>query len=196
MGKLAAGRPRGGGQRATGRRPDRQVGGWGWGVGVGVGIHRKQLQPHLRTGAGWLHRENLPPSEPPPQRLPHHTYPFLQLKDQPGDPVPQRFTLRSWNVAAGSPTWILLEFPQSRHPHHHHHRHHHRHTCVKKTRLLPKAVTTSEQMATSPCHQPSASLALCPLPGRGFLRPGCPGCWLRGLPPLLLAVVSLARPWL
>lgn len=92
------------------------VWGGGWRVEVGGGIHRKQLQPHLRTGAGWLHRENLPPSEPPPQRLPHHTHPFLQLKDQPGDPVPQRFTLRSWNVAAGSPTWILLEFPQSRHP--------------------------------------------------------------------------------
>lgn len=38
------------------------------------------------------------------------------LKDQAGGTVPQRSTLCPWNVAAGSPTWILLEFPQSHHP--------------------------------------------------------------------------------
>lgn len=35
------------------------------------------------------------------------------LKVQAGGTVPRRSTLHPWNVAAGSPTWILLEFPQS-----------------------------------------------------------------------------------
>lgn len=39
----------------------------------------------------------------------------------------------------------------------------------------------------SPC--PPVTLALCPLPGWGFLRPRCPGCWPQGPPSQL----SLAR---
>lgn len=35
------------------------------------------------------------------------------LKVQAGGTLPRRSTLHPWNVAAGSPTWILLEFPQS-----------------------------------------------------------------------------------
>lgn len=51
-------------------------------------------------------------------RSPHitHTYGVLQLKAQAGGTLPWRSALRRWNVAAGSPTWILLEFHQPCHP--------------------------------------------------------------------------------
>ena len=118
------------------------------------------------------------------------TYHFLQLKDRAGGPVPQRCSLRSRNVAAGSPTWIWLEFPQSRHP------------IPPPSPSPPPPHLHQENLSVHKSYhdfRANSHISLPPpvtlLPGRGFLGPGCPGCpgcWLRGPHPPPHSWLSLA----
>lgn len=148
-------------------------------MGWGLEDHREQTRPvGSLGGAGKLGGTRGKQDALRSSRITHRTYHFLQLKDQSGGPVPQRFTLRSWNVAAGSPTWILLELPQSRHPT----------TTIITITVTPasRKPACSQKLSRLPSKwhislPPPVTLALRSLPGWGFLSPGCPGCpgcWL------------------
>lgn len=78
----------------------------GWGEEPWVGPTAGNLNPIQGGGHGALRSTHVT----------HYVNRVLQLKDQAGGAVSQRSTLCPWNVAAGSPTWILLEFPQSHQP--------------------------------------------------------------------------------
>lgn len=188
VGELGCWKAMGWGLETTGRRTDLQVPGVGWGAERDPPEAASTLS---KDGEGAALRNTC---------ITPNTYNFLQLKDQAGGPGPQRFTLRSWDVAAGSPTWILLEFPQSCHLT--------TTTITVTVRATSKNPACSQKLSRLPSKwhislPPPVPFALCHLPGRGLLRTGCPrgwgvglpsGCWLRGLP--LLAVVGLVLPWL
>lgn len=173
LGNLAARRPWGGGWRTTGSRPDLQV---PWGVGEARWDLRK-------TGH--------------PQKQPHHPphIPFLTVEGPGWGPC----TAEIYSSFMECGCWFShLDFagtPPITSPHYHHH-HHHRHTCIKKTCLLTKAITTSEQMAHLPattCHSRSASPA----------RAGFPEAWVPWVPWLLALrtprpgyLLGLVLPWL
>lgn len=105
------------------------------------------------------------------------------LKVQAGGTLPRRSPLHPWNVAAGSPTWILLEFPQSVTP--------------LPPPLSPPYLHQESLLVHKSHHVFRANdhispallpVPLCPLPGQGFLSPGRwpedppAGCHWPGLP--------------
>lgn len=156
---------------------DQACGSQGVGGRAAGGTHGRQLELHPRRWA-WC-----------PEK--HPRYPLCQPCLAAEGPGWRRCTAEihslSWNVAAGSPTWILLEFPQLHHPT----------TATITITFIP----VSRKPVHSQSHHdfranghispsPPVTLALCPLPGWGFLRPRCPGCWPRGPPSQLLLAWS------
>lgn len=156
---------------------DQACGSQGVGGRAAGGTHGRQLELHPRRWA-WC-----------PEK--HPRYPLCQPCLAAEGPGWRRCTAEihslSWNVAAGSPTWILLEFPQLHHPT----------TATITITFIP----VSRKPVHSQSHHdfranghispsPPVTLALCPLPGWGSLRPRCPGCWPRGPPSQLLLAWS------
>lgn len=176
------------GTRWTGPEPgvgrplgEQACGSQGVGGGDAGGTHWRQLELHPRRWA-WCLRST---------HVTHCIIHVLQLKDQAGGAVLQRSTLCPWNVAAGSPTWILLEFSQPHHP--------------TTTTITSPSYLCQENLSVRKSHHdfradghmsPPApvTLALCPLPGWGFLRPRCPGCWPQG-PPSQLSLAWSCLGW-
>lgn len=181
---VGAGGPQGG-DRPAGPR-------WGRGGQVGCWVGSTEAAPTPSKDGGGVVAQGKHDALGNNRHYPQ-TYHFLQLKDRAGGPVLQRCSLRSRNVAAGSPTWIWLEFPQSRHP------------IPPPSPSPPPPHLHQENLSVHKSYhdfRANSHISLPPpvtlLPGRGFLGPGCPGCsgcWLRGPLPLL-AVASLLLPWL
>lgn len=120
----------------------------------------------------------------------HHVNRVLQLKDQAGGAVSQRSTLCPWNVAAGSPTWILLEFPQSHHPT----------TTAIAVTFIPasrKPVRSQKpsQLQSKWPHLPISTCHSCSLSPAGVGLPQAQVPWVLAPRTPLPAVIGLVLPW-
>lgn len=112
------------------------------------------------------------------------------LKDQAGGAVSQRSTLCPWNVAAGSPTWILLEFPQSHHP---------TTTAIAVTFIpasrKPVRLQKPSQLQSKWPHLPISTCHSCSLSPAGVGLPQAQVPWVLAPRTPLPAVIGLVLPW-
>lgn len=178
MGTQAARRPwELGVRRTTGGKPGLQV----LGRARGGGDPREAIRAPPKEGTGWLPGQTWLPQK--------HTL-CLTVEGPGWGHCAAEIHSPSMDVAAGSPPWTLLEFPQSCHP-----------TTAtisitfipvsRKPACLQKPPRLQNEWPHLPAPaRPSCSL---PPPGQGFFRPGCPGCCPRTP---LLAVTGLSLPWL
>ena len=135
------------------------------------GTHSRQLEPHPRRWA-WC-----------PEK--HPRYPLRQPCLAAEGPGWRRCFAKIHSLSVECGCWFShLDFagiPPITSTHHHHYRRH-LHTCVKKTCPFAKAITTSEQMATSP-HLHLSLLLSVPCRDGASSGPGVLGAGPKDPPP-------------